>query len=485
MIILIADDDRLARFNIKSMLGELLGDTGDIFLEARDGAEMVRMCGQNSPDIAFVDINMPCMNGLDAIAQCKECSSETEFVLVSGYSDFQYAQKAIRLGVNEYLLKPVDAEQLGEVLEKLRAKVRRKKESSNSRFQLRVMEAFNYYSTLGTIEEEAEEDRQGYVLLTFMLHTAVDSRGSESTAELQKRLMKEAARLGGEVVSRKGYYAIASNGSGTPCIVFGVAEEQKEYILSHMRKISASLGNEKEIHYFLWFESTSLLHVCSSCEQLEEDLCLLMQERPGAVCRAEDLPRGGKEADFLHLVEQLTEAWQRADGVACREIMNTMWRSFGRENLDLRLENISAYCSFVTGCSIKTDSLRTFCSSFVECSDQMYSGLHRTDGDVIEQVKEYIQKYYMNDIGISQIAEHFKLTANYLSTIFHQRTGRRFIDFLTETRIEAAKKLLLQNSSASVQDIALMVGYNSARHFSSLFQKQTGMTPSAFRRERV
>ena len=115
----------------------------------------------------------------------------------------------------------------------------------------------------------------------------------------------------------------------------------------------------------------------------------------------------------------------------------------------------------------------------------MYSGLNRKDSDVIDQVKEYIQKYYMNDIGIGQIAEHFHLTANYLSTIFHQRTGRRFIDFLTETRIEAAKKLLLQNSSASVQDIALMVGYNSARHFSSLFQKQTGMTPSAFRKERV
>ena len=126
MIILIADDDRLARFNIKSMLGELLGDTGDIFLEARDGEEMVRICGQNDPDIAFVDISMPCMNGLDAIAQCRECSSDTEFVLVSGYSDFQYAQQAIRLGVNEYLLKPVDAEQLGGVLEKLQAIVKKK-----------------------------------------------------------------------------------------------------------------------------------------------------------------------------------------------------------------------------------------------------------------------------------------------------------------------------------------------------------------------
>ena len=349
MILLIADDDRLARFNIKSMLGELLGDSGDIFLEARDGAEMVRLCGENRPDIAFVDISMPCMSGLEAIAQCKECSSETEFVLVSGYSDFQYAQKAIRLGVNEYLLKPVDAEQLGAVLDKLVSKVRKKKETSNSRFQLKVLEAFNHYATLGTIENEREAGIQEYVFLTFMVHTAVGSCGSENMAELQKILMKEISRLGADIVARKGYYAIASNGNGTPCIVFGAAEGQKEYILSHMKKISAAVSRERGLHYFLWFESMDLLEVCSRCEKLENDMCLLMQERPGTVCSVENLLRGDRESGFLHLTAQLTEAWQQADGVACREIMNKMWREFGKETLELDLENISAYCCFATG----------------------------------------------------------------------------------------------------------------------------------------
>ena len=91
----------------------------------------------------------------------------------------------------------------------------------------------------------------------------------------------------------------------------------------------------------------------------------------------------------------------------------------------------------------------------------------------------------MYDISISQIAEQLGLTANYLSTIFKRKTGEKFIDYLTRTRMEAAKKLLVQNFSASVQDIALMVGYNSARHFSALFQKYTGETPSAYRKSQM
>lgn len=114
----------------------------------------------------------------------------------------------------------------------------------------------------------------------------------------------------------------------------------------------------------------------------------------------------------------------------------------------------------------------------------MYQGIDGEERDIIEEVKRYIQRYYQNDISISQIADQFGLTANYLSTLFHRKTGGKFIDYLTKTRIEAAKKLLVQNVSATVQDVALMVGYNSTRHFSSLFPKQTGENPSLYRKNR-
>lgn len=487
MIILITDDDRLVRFTIKSMLGDILGDSGDIFLEAKDGAQMVQICREKQPDIVFVDIKMPNMNGLDAIEQCKKFTKHTEYVVVSGYSDFEYAKRGIRLGVTEYLLKPVDEEEISAVMKKLSEKLKRHKIDSNSRFQLCVMEAFNYYATLGTTgQNRTESIREGYELLTFMLWTGVGRDDCGHTVRAQQKLLDETAALGNEVIGRKGYYAVAVNGYGTLCLVFETKEAEIPYILSQIRRISQNVVKEQQgMHYLLWFREASFLGVCTRSEALERTLPLLMQKKPGSVCSEEELMQGEKEKEVLYLIDKLVSSWTQADGVACKDIMNQIWRQYRNEALELNFRNISTYCRKVTGCDIAGEDIRGFCSAFVNSADQIYDTVNRIDGDVIEQTKEYIQKYYMNDISISKIAEQFKLTANYLSTIFHERTGRRFVDYLSATRVEAAKKLLIQNASASVQDIALMVGYSSARHFSSLFQKQTGMTPSVYRKEHV
>lgn len=484
MIILIADDDRLIRFSIRSMLGDILGDAGDVFLEAKNGTEMVNMCRKHQPDIAFVDIRMPNLNGLDAIEQSREHSPGTEYVIVSGYSDFEYAQKGIRLGVNEYLLKPVDEEELHTVADKLSEKLKKRKDDSNAHFQLRVMSAFSYYSTAGAADEAGEKGEED-PFLVFMLRVRAAKNDWESAADSQRLLLDRAAALGREIVLKgRGKYAAAGNGYGTPCIVFQAKEETRGYIRSQMGRISARALNEgKDMHSLLWFESGSLAEVCERCEDLEQELCLLIGEKPGAVCPYGSPGRNSEEREFLRLTAELTDAWAQADGVACREIMNRMWREYRDAQLDVNLKNLSEYCSFVTGCEISGESLKEFCRSFVENSESMYDTVRREDTDVIDRVSGYIRGNYMKDISISQIAEQMDLTANYLSTVFHQRTGKRFVEYLAEIRVEAAKKLLIQNESASVQDIALMVGYGSARHFSSIFQKQAGMTPSAYRRE--
>lgn len=487
MIILIADDDRLARFSMKSMLGDILGDSGDVFLEAKDGAEMVEVCREHRPDIAFVDIKMPKLNGLESIGESQTYSEQTEYVIVSGYSDFAFAQQGIRLGVNEYLLKPVDAEELEKVVEKLREKIKRNKRQSNSRFQAQIMDAFNYYSVTGDIELHNDfEIPDGYRYFVFMLLAESGKGGSGKLAAAQKRLLGEVSRVGEEIIGRKGYYAIAADSVGTVCIVFSMPQKEEKYVISQMTRLSGRSFREGALfHYMLWFAASDVKGVCSGCEGREDDLSLLIQQEPGGVYRHDGMATGEQERRFCILIRKMTEAWQSADGIVCRDILNSIWREFGGADLHINLRNIAKYCSFVTGCDIKCGSLKEFCRSFVEYSDSMYETAQQEDVGIVEKIRDRIRKNYMSDLSIAQIADELNLTANYVSTLFHQKTGMRFIDCLTETRIEAAKKLLVQNITASVQDIALMVGYNSARHFSTLFQKTTGMTPSAYRRDKV
>lgn len=492
MIILIADDDRLVRFTVKSILRELLGDTDDIFLETANGRDMVSLCAREKPDIAFVDISMPYLNGLEAIAESRKASPHTKYVIISGYSDFAYAQQGIRLGVAAYLLKPLDVGQMEEIMEQLQLELRKQKQEHNSKFQLRVMNAFNYYTAVGAAENEEEIVRRGQEYLVVLLYVRAGGKREDSLM-LQKRLVGEIGELGEGVVVRKGHYAVTNTSEGNICIVFDVvSQEMKEYVLRRIRKISeAALGEMREgkqpecFHYFRWFSKNTLTEVFAVCERLDAQTHLLGEWKNGAVREYSGRSKGEYESGFLRQIEDLLDAWKQADGIACKEIINGLWRKYKDRAPEIDLHSLSAYCSAVCGCPIESQSLHHFFRSFVEYSEQMYSGTAVEENDMIEQVKAYIQKYYTSDISISQIAEHFGLTANYLSTLFHRKAGCKFIDYLTEVRMEAAKRLLIQNGTASVQDIALMVGYNSARHFSSLFQKQTGETPSAYRKSNM
>lgn len=333
MVILIADDDKLVRFSIKSMLGEILEDNGDVFIEAANGRDMVKMCQNKKPDVAFVDIKMPYMNGLDAINESRKCSENTEYVIVSGYSDFEYAQRGIRLGVNEYILKPIDEDEIRKVIEKIKKKVNVRKEESNSRFQLEVMRRFNNHSA--DIDEDAvwKVEESGYTYLGFVIYVKTSLRDRMTSVQIQKELVKNIKKLGKEIVNRKGYYAIPTTKDGFPCGVFRVKEEQREYIVSYMRKLimEAKRKNSENFQYIIWFEEDSLDGVCKICDMLDQEGYMGINQNSGDIYEYQELEMDDKNKEFLQMVDQLMNAWEIADGMACNEVMNKLYESCGRK----------------------------------------------------------------------------------------------------------------------------------------------------------
>ena len=115
MKILIADNEKLIRYTLKSMLKEIK-IKNEVISEARDGEEMTKLIKTLKPDIAFVDIRMPKLNGLEAIKIAKKFSPDTKWIILTSYSEFNYAKEAISLGAYEYLLKPVKPEKLEKTL---------------------------------------------------------------------------------------------------------------------------------------------------------------------------------------------------------------------------------------------------------------------------------------------------------------------------------------------------------------------------------
>jgi two-component system response regulator YesN len=115
--------------------------------------------------------------------------------------------------------------------------------------------------------------------------------------------------------------------------------------------------------------------------------------------------------------------------------------------------------------------------------EQLLKGVPKAETlspDIIHQVTSFIDENYMFDIGIGQIAEQFHITPNYLSTLFHKRTGTNFMSYLKKVRMLKAKELLT-DSKIQIQQVAELVGYFSTRHFARLFAEQFGCLPSEYR----
>lgn len=485
MIILVADDDRLIRFMMKSMLSEIL-EAEDMILEAVNGKEMVEVCKEKMPDIVFTDIKMPYMNGIDAIEECKKYSEDTEFVVISGYSEFEYAQKALKMSVHDYLLKPVEEEQLRQVVQKLQGKIAGNKKESNSRFQLKIFNMFHFYSTVG-IEEEYEKEilKPGFTYEVIGMKSRCPKKNQQLHTEFQKQVIEKTDVLGRELLKKGSCYAQIYSPEGTPYFIFLTTKEGKEELLSYVKKLSWKNKKDKLAFCFIYFSKDNMRDIYCECEKNDNFEGVEMNYQIGAVVDivSEDISVEGRE--ILKCTYRLLDAWERADAVGYKEVLNYMYRKFKDVETDIHLENLIRYCSVIMQQEIKGRTYKEFCRTFIEIAESMYGNIESEDSDVIERIKAYVEKYYMNDIGIGQIAKTFDITPNYLSTIFHQKAGCKFIDYLTEVRIANAKRLLIQNSTASVKDIAVMVGYNSARYFSVLFQKVVGVKPSTYRKENI
>lgn len=484
MIILVADDDRLIRFMMKSMLSEIL-KSEDTILEAVNGREMIGICKEKKPDIVFTDIKMPYMNGIDAIEESKKYSEDTQFVVISGYAEFEYAQRAMKLSVHDYLLKPVEEEQIRSVVEKLQGKIVKNKNQSNSRFQLKLLHTFNYLPIIGEEEEQEIEFGSGLSYEVIGVKSRCSKQNQEFHTAFQEELITAMNTFGKQTVKTGNYYSHIYSSEGTLYFVFLTTKEGREELLSYIKKFVWKNRNEKLAFHFMHFSEDNMRNIYYKCEKIDNCQGMEMNYPIGRIVdiQMENISENARK--ILRTTYQLLDAWERADSVGYKEALNDMYRKYKDVETDIQLDCLAGYCSIVMGQDIQCGTFKEYCRSFVDISESMYLNKGSSDSDVIEQVKTYVEKYYMNDIGIGQIAGLFNITPNYLSTIFHQKAGSKFVDYLMEVRIANAKRLLVQNKTASVKDIAVMVGYNSPRYFAALFQKVTGVKPSAYRKEKL
>ncbi|MFR1727093.1 response regulator [[Clostridium] hylemonae] len=502
--------------------------------EAADGEMALPLIRKARPDVLITDIKMPFMDGLSLSKMVRTEFPKIKIIIISGYDDFEYAREAIEAGVDQYMLKPVTRAALRKVLLELKEKIAQdvQQDAYRSQFQseMREYEQFSrrqfFEKVLGggeisvkDIYEEAgklslELSASCYNLLFLCLQEKAGTL-SDGRAERFMRRQEEVLHY---FLRHPQYIPFRWNANCYGVLVKaenGQMEELTEKALEHIRQICSQEEDQMDWYVAVGrpVERLSLLSECYRSVNhyfayrfIMPDLHLLTESTlasyltPGEENNIGDvdpskmapeiirdfLSRGSSSEihdfveSYLQSIREALESRMFRDYVVLNIRFTVMayMESIGAEQeeyveeMDHKLWDINMKPSEVFDYFV--DTLQA-----AVCIRDRRSSYQ--SGRALRHALEYIDSNYaMESLSLSSVAAEADVSASYLSAVFSQSMQKTFIEYVTEKRMEKAKKLLRATDKSS-GEIALEVGYKDSHYFSFVFKKTQGVSPREYR----
>ncbi len=498
-----------------------------------DGELAYPMILRVQPDILITDIKMPFMDGLELSKLVKKEMPHLKIIIISGHSDFGFAQQAIDIGITEYLLKPVTATKLLAAVKNAASVIEKERKDKQilEQYQLLVYQKqsekrkafFNALvigkMTLSQIIEQAEElgiDMVASVFCGMLFQFKVP----EDMFEYSYEIVQCEARMQEALKKYPNIKVIERGMDGWAFILLGENEEQIHALTQELSQLLIHIS-EGKVHYFggigrvihrirdlqqsfvdanrafsmRYFEREdqflSYGDVRISNEPIGNrvNVSELNLEKLDRMLLEEFLKRGtildvdefvdryfeGLDADAMS--SSLFRQYIMMDGYSA--IMKFLKElKYSKEKIDKTLKNMNDRTHQLTSledcCKFYKALLKEAIDLRNQSSQKKYSGL-------IEKAKDFIQlKYEMSDLTLNMVASKVNISPNYFSSLFNQETGMTFIEYLTDIRMEKAKELL-RCSNKRITEIGFLVGYLDSHYFSYIFKKTQNCTPSEYR----
>lgn len=518
--VLLVDDEEDIRGGIsKKMDWAALGFS--LVSEAENGREALELAEQHRPDVVLTDIQMPFMDGLELCRILTQRLPATKLVVFSGFDDFSYAKQAIGMNVFEYILKPINAAELSEVLEKLRHKLDEERAQQNDMERLRR----RYEESLPMLRELFfTQLLDGRILAGEVVERAarydLESDGLWLAAVLRIDCAKEESELlplsvqgffgeqlrVGESVCRSFFYG------DSLALLLRITEERSLYpLIEELDRVcqlaKTYLGFSVTVGVgWVCDELYSLRHSAAGARSALDYRALV---GTGRAIYIGDLEPGRQESLFfeeddrrelsaavkLGSVEDVREQVRRLEGrvwesglpmSSCQLFFLSLFSCLLTLTRDGNLAPAEVFGEeFTLPQMTDFDSAERFgewCLARCLC---LYELLHsqRTDstGRMMQEAKQYIREHYQeSDLSVEVLCELLHLSPSYFSTLFRRESGMTFVNYLTEARMEKAVTLLLESEEKTYR-IAELVGYQDPNYFSYVFKKQFGMSPTKYR----
>lgn len=476
MLILLADDERLIRLGLQSMIEELYPGQ-HTFLHARNGGEVVQILRMQTPDIVFLDVKMPLMNGLEALRQCRSISDSTVWIILSGYADFEYARQALSLSAFDYILKPVELETLQKLFERIEIKREQNRQKSNAVFSHSVTCSFNMADQFSPEETDFQPaDSSDYILYQFY----IDIFNRDTQKKIKQQLCDNLQKFCTRNVSIL-KHCLFFNTDGNLCLVCDAPDASR---LTHFISMQSEELPPNAFSVF-WGNRKTIREIYDVSQRISRiaDIRMIRNcSEPMFIKNMEALPGLSAQLSFAGTLTSILNLYCSQNQSALRQEISDM-----KQNHDFirafSLSDTNVLQNYLSGIFDRPIYIQTFedlTDLLEQCGYAINDSATTASVNDITMIKNYICENYSHDVSMSHVSEKFNVSPTYLSKLFHEKTGQKYIDFVTQVRMEEAKKILKNNPAVSVRQAAESVGYSSVRHFSKTFQKYTGMLPSGF-----
>ncbi|SDN53579.1 two-component system, response regulator YesN [Paenibacillus sp. yr247] len=499
----------------------------DIVGTAKNGIEALELCGLHVPDLIMSDIRMPLMDGITFVQKLREINEECTVLMVTGYQDFEYARSLMRVGVSDYILKPINYEELENCIRKLANEIRVMKLSKQEEQQKwgkmknlayeKIMQdvLMNYTEiTPNTLLPIDNMDLETLTYLFAMIDVDNYSQKSLHWAEKERKLWNFAVRnvLQDSLTDEKLKFTVLQMREGEWCLLIQWDETDESMVQTKLSEIAVQLQNDVlqsvklGISVGFFPVAVGLRQLSNAYRKLQRFMQLNLGKQESVLLYKESKEPADANTSLWFLVEEIVTGLKQLNRLKTEDALNRLKllleglpdSSFARayqmlhflilhllrELREMNTLNIQEE-EQVWSLLDKSESIQHLIQVMVQLVALGLEGTNKKKNSelLMAAAKEYIRTHYSKDFGIEDIASSLGISSSYFSLLFKQHFGETFVEYVTKHRMELAKSMLL-HSDKSITDIGKSVGYIERRYFTKVFQKFTGEIPSEYRDKR-
>lgn len=499
---------------------------------ANNGIEALELIKNHKPDIVITDIRMPGYDGLELIKYGKEIKEDIDFIIISGYSHFEYAKTAIKYGVIDYLLKPIKKDELLEILYKIIKKNNKRAEDiSNENIKLNLKKDLGKLRSLFFVEKllnnnknikklTLEECNKNYYfkfqkgifqifIIKFdyeygeQIENSLNIIKDKLTNIIEKMLKPECFEIEVYFSNSRGYCLLNYKEENKKIIRKLIKNCLDEFIIQKniFGRIEFTIGlgvavkdiNELE-NSLSAAEAAVEQRLIEGTEKIIENIQFKNYKDTSLIINLTNSLEKSIEVLDLNGVtkacESLKEKLNKNSNILGYELFYFVKEAFNiylllLKKYQLNIKDIeqinNSFYQRLELCSSSSELFSCFEKYIKESFEMIIKDKKQEDLRPIRIAKQFINDNYMKPITLKEVSDYVGFNDSYFSFLFKRENGITFLEYLSEVRMNKAKELL-KNTDLSVAEICEKVGYNDLKHFVKSFKKYTGIKPSEYRK---